>query len=74
MSRASWVVVVIRAWTEHGRLRVRLLRSDPAGSTEVAVTDSPAEAGRHVQRWLDQLLQSGESDDDDEADGPQTNG
>ena len=62
MTPASWVVVVVRAWTEDGDLRVRLLRSGPAGATDVALVSSPADAGRRLQEWLEELQRAGQPD------------
>jgi hypothetical protein len=51
-----WTVVVLRAWIDAGRLRVRLLRTGSAGESDRAVASTATQATRVVEGWLDELL------------------
>jgi hypothetical protein len=55
MDPHPWVVVVVRAWSENGRLRARLIRAGSAGDADVAVVGSATDAARRLHDWLDSL-------------------
>lgn len=52
----KWTVVVLRAWIDAGRLRVRMLRTGVAGDTERAAGSDPAHVARIVEGWLNEML------------------
>jgi hypothetical protein len=55
MDTHPWVVVVVRAWSENGRLRARLIRAGSAGDADVAVAGSATDAARLLHDWLQNL-------------------
>jgi hypothetical protein len=55
MDPHPWVVVVVRAWSENGRLRARLIRAGSAGDADVAVVASATDAAQRLHDWLDAL-------------------
>jgi hypothetical protein len=52
MGYDPWVVVLVRAWTEGGQLKARLMCAGLDGETEVAYAGSPAEAAQRLYDWL----------------------
>jgi hypothetical protein len=60
VSSPLWTVVVVRAWTEDGRLRVRLLRDGSDGPAQVA-TGSSIRAAYQLLDWLEKLEDGGGS-------------
>jgi hypothetical protein len=51
-----WVVVVVRAWSEDGHLRARMVRAARAGEPEVTLVASPLEAANRLHDWLQELV------------------
>ena len=61
----AWTVVVVRGWTEHGTVRVRLLRSGSTGGPTARVVASAEEAASTVRAWLLEI-----ADEPDDRLGP----
>lgn len=52
----------MRAWSEDGHVRVRLLCAGPIGDPEVRLAATPTDAARQLNDWLDRLC-NGAGDD-----------
>jgi hypothetical protein len=60
---SAWIVVVVRAWRDHGRLIVRLLVTEPGadGRTTQTVVGSVEDACEALRRQL-QTVADGDAD------------
>jgi hypothetical protein len=51
----AWITIVVRAWTDVGGLRVRLLWADSAGGRDHRMVTSTDQAAATLTTWLQAL-------------------